>query len=55
MQAKDLLEHRNKIIDAFEDGTFSSEYLKKLDAAAYDYLLKYLNKSIEKIKSMEER
>ena len=30
MQANDLLEYRNKIIDAFKDGTFSSEYLKKI-------------------------
>ena len=29
MQANDLLEYRNKIIDAFKDGTFSSEHLKK--------------------------
>ena len=29
MQAKDLLESRNKIIDEFKDGTFSSEYLKE--------------------------
>ena len=26
MQANDLLEYRNKIIDAFKDGTFSSKY-----------------------------
>ena len=30
MQANDLLEYRNKIIYAFENGTFSSEYLKKI-------------------------
>ena len=29
MQANELLEYRNKIIDAFKDGTFLSEYLKK--------------------------
>ena len=29
MQANDLLGYRNKIIDAFKDGTFLSEYLKK--------------------------
>ena len=28
MQANDLLEYRNKIIDMFKDGTFSSEHLK---------------------------
>ena len=26
MQANDLLEYRGKIIDAFKNGTFSSEY-----------------------------
>ena len=29
MQVNDMLEYRNKIIDAFKDGTFLSEYLKK--------------------------
>ena len=28
MQSNDLLEYRNRIIDAFKDGTFSSERLK---------------------------
>ena len=28
MQANDLLEYRNRIIDAFKDGTFLSERLK---------------------------
>ena len=28
MHAKDPLECRNKIIDAFKDGTFRSEHLK---------------------------
>ena len=28
MQANDLLEYRNRIIDAIKDGTFSSECLK---------------------------
>ena len=40
MQENDLLEHRNKIIDAFKDGTFSSEHLKKTDNAAHKYVLK---------------
>ena len=48
MQANNLLEFRDKIIDAFKDGTYSSEHLKKSDAAAYDYLLKDEIKSIEK-------
>ena len=30
MQANDLLEYRNKIINAFKDGTFLSKYLKKV-------------------------
>ena len=40
MQANDLLEYRNKTIDAFKDGTFLSDYV---------------NKFIQEIKSMEER
>ena len=40
MQANDMLEYRDKIIEAFRDGTFSSEYFKKLDHAAHDYVLK---------------
>ena len=28
MQSNDLLEYRNRITDAFKDGTFSSERLK---------------------------
>ena len=55
MQANDLLEYRDKIIDAFKDGTFSSERLKKLDDAAYDYVLKDVNNFIQEIKSMEEK
>ena len=44
MQANDLLEYRNKIIYAFENGTFSSEYLKKSEDAGYKYLLKDVKK-----------
>ena len=29
MQANDLFEYRDKIIDAFKDSTFLSEHLKK--------------------------
>ena len=50
-----MLENRNKIIKAFKDGTFLSEHLKKSDDAAYNYVLKDVNKFIEKIKSMEEK
>ena len=46
MQANDLLEYRNKTIDVFKDGTFLSEHLKKLDDAAYDYVLKDVNSFI---------
>ena len=54
MQANDLLEYRNKIIDAFKDGTFSSEHLKKSYDAAYDYVLEDINNFIQKIESMWE-
>ena len=54
MQANDLLEYRNKIIDAFKAGTFSSELLKKSDDAAYDYVLEDINNFIQKIESMSE-
>ena len=54
MQANDMLEYRDKIIEAFRDGTFSSEHLKKSDDAAYDYVLKDVNNFIQKIESMSE-
>ena len=44
MQANDLFEYRDKIIDAFKDGIFLSEHLKKSDDAAYDFTLKNINK-----------
>ena len=53
--AKESLECRDKIINAFKDNTFSSEYLKKSDNAAYDFTLKVVNKFIGEIKSMEEK
>ena len=49
MQANDLLEYRDKIIKAFKDGTFLSKHLKKSDDAAYNYVLKDVNKFIKKI------
>ena len=55
IQANDLLEYRDKIIDTFKDGTFSSKYLKKSDAAAYDYVLKDVDSFIQKIESMSEK
>ena len=55
MQANDMLEYRNKIIEAFRDGTFSSKHLKKSDDAAYDYLLKDVNNFIQEIKSKKKK
>ena len=55
MQANNLFKYRDKIVDAFKKGTFSSEHLKKLDAAAYDYVLKDVNSFIQDIKLMEEK
>ena len=37
MQANNMLEYRDKINEAFRNGTFSSEHLKS-DNAAYDYV-----------------
>ena len=53
MQADDLLEYRDKIIDAFKDGIILSEHLKKSDDTAYDFTLKNVNKFIQEIRSME--
>ena len=55
MQANDLLEYRNKIINAFKNNIFLSEYLKKLDDAGYNYVLKDVENFIQEIKSMEEK
>ena len=55
MQANNLLKYSDQMIDALKDGTFLSEHLKKSDAAAYDYVLKYVDDFILKIKSMEEK
>ena len=55
MQANDMLEYRNKIIDAFKDGlNISSKYLKKSDDDTYDYVLKDVLNFIQKIESMSE-
>ena len=54
MHANDMLKYRDKIIEAFRDGTFSSEHLKKSDDAAYDYVLNDTNNFIQKIESMSE-
>ena len=59
MQANDLLNYRDKIINAFKNGTFclniKKKTKKKKDDAAKNYLLEVLNKYIEEIKSMEEK
>ena len=55
MQTKVLLEYRYKIIKSFKDGPFLSKHLKKPDAAAYNYVLKGVNKFTKEIKSMEEK
>ena len=47
MHANGMLEYGDKIIEAFRDGTFSSEHLKK----SYD-MLKDVNNFIQKIESM---
>ena len=53
MQANELLECRNKIIDTFKDGTFLSEYLKKrIDDAGYNYVLKDLKILIQEFESV---
>ena len=54
MQAKDMLEYRDEIIEDFRNGIFSFEHLKKSDAATYNYVLKDVSKFIKKIESMAE-
>ena len=54
MHANDMLKYKDKIIEAFRDGTFSSEHLKKSDDAAYDYVLNDVKNFIQKIETMSE-
>ena len=54
MHANGMLKYRDKIIEAFRDGTFSSEHLKKSDDAAYDYVLNDVKNFIQKIETMSE-
>ena len=49
MHANNMLEYGDKIIEAFRVGNFLSEHLKKLNDAAYDYVLKDVNSFIQKI------
>ena len=55
MQANDLFEYRDKIIDAFKNRTFLSEHLKKSDDAAYDYVLENVDDFIQKTESVSEK
>ena len=55
MQVNDMLEYMDKIIDAFKNGTFLSEYLKKSDDAGYKYVLKDVKKFTQEIESMSEK
>ena len=55
MQPNDLLKYRNKINDVFKNGIFLSEYLKKLDNAGYNYVLKNVKDFIQQTESMSEK
>ena len=55
MQANELLKYTNKIINAFRNGTFLSEHLKKTDNAAYGYVLEDVKDFIQEIESMSEK
>ena len=55
MQGNDLFEYRDKIIDAFKDGTLLSECLKKTDNAAYGYVLEDVKDFLQEIESMSEK
>ena len=50
-----MLEYGDEIIDAFRDGTFSSEHLQKSEDAAYDQVLEDVNNFIQKIESKAEK
>ena len=54
MQVNELLDYRDKFIEAFKDGTFLSKDLKKSDDAAYDYVLKDVKSFIQKIELISE-
>ena len=55
VHAKNISAYSKKIIEAFKDGTFPSEYLKKSDDDAYDHVLKNVKNFIQKIESMAEK
>ena len=54
MQANELLEYRNKIIDAFKMVFFCLN-IKKTDNAGYNYVLKDVKDFIQEIESMSEK
>ena len=55
IHSNDMLDYGHKIIEAFINGTFSSEHLKKSDDAANDYTLKGVNNFIQKIELMAKK
>ena len=55
MQVNNLLEYRNKITDAFKNGTFSFQYFKKSDDPEYKYVLEDVKKFAQEIESMSEK
>ena len=55
MQANDMLEYKDKIIDAFKNGIFQSGHLKTSDDAAHGHLLEDVKDFIQKIESMSEK
>ena len=48
-------QNKDKIIDAFKNGTFFSEHLRTSDDAAYNHVLEDVNNFIQKIESMAEK
>ena len=55
MHANDMLKYRDKIIDAFKNGTFLSGHLEKSDDAAHYLVLGDAKDFIQKIKLMSEK
>ena len=55
MQANDMLEYKDKIIDAFKNGIFLSGHLKTSDDAAHGHVLEDVKNFIQKIESMSEK
>ena len=55
VHANDMFEYGHNIIEAFMDGIFSSENLKKSDDATYDRVLEDVNNFIQKIESTAEK